>query len=87
MIKFKDFVPEEMSEGGFFTAAKYEELNEALYRANEWILDQDIDVFNIETVVLPNMHDNYEEGSEDTDLRTSGEMGSTWHQFIRVWYQ
>ncbi|MEM9444951.1 MAG: hypothetical protein AAGA18_06315 [Verrucomicrobiota bacterium] len=87
MIKFKDFVPKEVTKAGFFSSARLEELNDSLKRANIWIENQNINVLNIETVVLPNIHRSSEEGSTDTDITTSGDMSSNWHQFIRVWYK
>ncbi len=87
MIKFKDFVPEELTKAGFFTSATLEKFNDTLNRANHWIETQNIELINIETVILPNIHQSDEEGSSDTEIRTSGEMSSYWNQFIRVWYK
>ncbi len=87
MIDFRDFVPKLLDPGGLFTAATYESMNESLKAANDWIASENIDVINIETVVLPNIHESDEEGSEDVDLYTSGKSSCTWHQFIRVWYR
>lgn len=87
MIKFQDFVPEIKDEGGFFKSATFEQLSEPLGRANEWIANNDVEVINVETVTLPNIFNPGEEGSTDTNLRSSGEFGTYWHQFIRVWYQ
>lgn len=87
MISFRDFTPAVKDRGGLFRQPTMEELSAAVARANEWAADNDIQVINIETVVLPNIHLPGEEGSADTQLHTSGDMGSRWHQFIRVWYQ
>ena len=87
MIQFKDFVPQVTDGGGFFRMPTIEEFSMALERANEWIAQDNVDVVNIETVLLPNMHNHGEEGSIDVHLGTSGEMSSIWHQFIRVWYR
>lgn len=85
LINFKDFVPEIKDEGGFFTTATVEQLSEPLERANSWITKEKIDVINIETVALPNIHQ--EEGSSDTQLRASGDYSTYWYQFIRIWYR
>jgi len=82
-IAYRDFAPE-ITRNGFFVR-DMESFSNCLKRANEWISSADPRILNIETVVLPNMWN--EEGSEDTDLRTSGDMGSSWHQFIRIWYE
>jgi hypothetical protein len=87
MIKNKDFVPEIITKGGFFTTAKAEEFQTCLDQANQWISENNIDLVTFETVVLPNMHDHLEEGSMDTNLDTIGDTTSSWNQFIRVWYK
>ena len=73
MIGFQDFAPEE--------------LRSALLRANRWTEEKRADAINNETVVLPNIHTPHEEGSEDTQLTTSADFSTSWHQFIRVWYK
>jgi len=85
MIWFEDFAPQ-IIKSGFF-GRTFESFEAALAAANEWIEHNDIDVVNIETVVLPQIWERSEEGTTDTDIRTSGECSSTWHQFIRVWYR
>jgi len=86
MIEFKDFVPEMKDKGGLFRQPGMEELAEALEKANEWIAANNVDIVNVETVALPNIHNPGEEGSTDTRLYDTGNM-TTWHQFIRVWYR
>ncbi|MFG0332352.1 MAG: hypothetical protein ACF8TS_03225 [Maioricimonas sp. JB049] len=85
MLQFRDFVPRQLSPGGMFSSARYASLQAALDEANSWIGQTGADVINVETVALPNIHE--ENGSEDVDLRSSGEVGTYWHQFIRVWYR
>ena len=86
MIKCKDFVPKIITKGGFFTTAKAQEFQSCLDHANQWISENKIQPLNIETVVLPNIHDPLEEGSMDTNLDTLGDTTSSWNQFIRIWY-
>ena len=85
MIDFYDFVPKIMERGGFLRADCFEELSDVMKDVNFWIDANNIDVVNIETVVLPNMH--RESGSEDADIRVNDDFTSSWHQFIRVWYR
>ncbi|HEV7280139.1 MAG TPA: hypothetical protein VGN57_08005 [Pirellulaceae bacterium] len=87
MIWFRDFVPQILQQPGFFEPGRYQSFEEALDLANQWIEATGVEVVNVETVVLPNIWSQYEEGSTDTALPTSGEMASEWHQFIRVWYR
>jgi len=87
MVHFKDFVPERIKKGGFLSGAKYQHLEDKMEEANKWVKDNGFEIVNVETVVLPNIWDSDEEGSEDVDILTSGTNASTWHQFIRVWYK
>ena len=86
MIKHQDFVPKMHVQPGIFKLGQYETFDEALAAANIWIQENNIQVINIETVVLPNIWSRWEEGSTDPALVTSGDSPSRWHQFIRCWY-
>jgi adenine C2-methylase RlmN of 23S rRNA A2503 and tRNA A37 len=86
MIQVKDFVPEK-SKGSLFKSGKIQQFDEVLKEMNNWIETNNIDVVSIETVLLPNIHDSQEEGSQDTELFTGGESSSHWYQLMRVWYK
>ena len=86
-LAFRDFVPRlsastTTGDAGFRDANALQSVLEAV---NAWVDAEGIEVVNVETVVLPNMHD--EEGSEDAALHTSGDLPSVWHQFVRVWHR
>lgn len=86
-LAFRDFVPRLSAsttgrEAGFRDAKALQSVLEAV---DAWVDAAGIQVISVETVVLPNMHD--EDGSEDTALHTSGDLPSVWHQFVRVWYR
>jgi hypothetical protein len=85
-IAFKDFTPN-FEKAGFFSKTTYEPLQDCLRRANQWIEMENPKIINVETVVLPNLWDSDEEGSEDPELGTGGESSSSWHQFVRVWHE
>ena len=87
MYGFYDFVPVVKEKAGFFKMPLMEQLAEPLERANAWIKEHKVNVVNIETVVLPNIHSPHEEGSTDPCLVTSGEFQTAWYQFVRVWYK
>lgn len=87
MLQFQDFVPRMTMPPAFLRGAEYETFDEAVQAANRWIDENQIRVINIETVVLPNIWSRYEEGSTDSELGTSGESPSHWHQFVRIWYR
>ncbi|MCA9218200.1 MAG: hypothetical protein KDB27_34265 [Planctomycetales bacterium] len=87
MIAFKDFAPEETVAPGFLRSAEFERFESATLRASDWIEKNNVNVVNIETVVLPSIHEPHEEGSTDPQLRSSGEYSTYWYQIIRVWYR
>ena len=87
LLKFKDFVPNQKSYNIWTGRSKIEPLSYALQDANSWIARHpNIELINIETVVLPNIHSSKEEGSQDPELRHDASMAVNWYQFIRVWY-
>lgn len=87
MIKQIDFTPAVTKKGGLFKSAKIQKFQEIVDEMNEWIESNNPNIVNIETVLLPNIHDPDEEGSEDTMLGTGRESSSHWYQLIRVWYK
>lgn len=85
MLQFKDFAPAELTPPGFFNLGVYAALDDAVAEANAWITETGAKVMNVETVVLPNIHMAHEEGTTDPQINTSER--TSWHQFVRVWYQ
>jgi hypothetical protein len=86
MIRHQDFVPRMVTPSIMFKPATFEPFEEALAEANQWISENQIQVVSVETVVLPNIWNRWEEGTKDPALGT-GESPAHWHQFIRVWYR
>ena len=86
-LKYKDFVPKQLAEPGFFRPGEFETFDEAVQAANQWLVDSTVRLINLETVVLPNIHSRWEEGSTDAALGISGDSPSHWHQVLRCWYQ
>ena len=86
-LKFADFQAQQLVSPGFLQEGQYTRLDQVLAEIQRWIDEQHIDVINVETVVLPNIYARKEEGTADVDLKTSGEISTTWHQFFRVWYR
>ncbi len=88
MLAYRDFVPRMITPAARMQRAEFESLQTALDDGNDWVKSNDVDVVNVETVVLPNIHHPHEEGSEDVDLRHDDDFVHTqWHQFVRVWYR
>lgn len=86
-ITNKDFTPQILKKGGLFKTTEIETFDDLEAAMNKWINEENVDVVNIETVVLPNIHDADEQGSEDTMLGTGRESSSNWYQLIRVWHR
>jgi hypothetical protein len=85
MLAYKDFYPKIEEKGGYFTPDKWQSLEAAMADANAWLTESKVSVLNVETVVLPNMWSDYEEGPQDAHLTALGTRVN-WYQFIRVWY-
>lgn len=85
MVKFKDFVPN--IDKKFLVSNDLESLSSTLERMNTWIRQNEmIEIINVETVALPNIHGSSEEGSTDPELSFQ-EYKPVWYQFFRVWYR
>src|SRR5687767_15063198 len=82
-----DFAPRMVRPAALFRLAEDEALQHAVAVANQWVRQYGVEVLNVETVVLPNIHGRGEEGSTDPQLTTLGEFRSEWYQVVRVWYQ
>lgn len=87
MLKYKDFVPDEIERPGFLTPGEHESFDDAVEAANQWIVENNIKIIGMETVVLPNIWSRWEDGSGDASIGTSGDAPSRWHQFLRCWYR
>lgn len=87
MLRYKDFVPKQISAPGLFKDGEHESFEHAVEAANQWLAETKVKLINIETVVLPNIWSRWEEGSDDASIGTSGDTPSRWHQFLRCWYQ
>lgn len=87
MIKHIDFTPKVTKKGKLFKSTEIEKFQDIVGLMNEWLEKNNHEVINVETVLLPNIHDSDEEGSEDTMLGTGRESSSHWYQLIRVWYK
>lgn len=85
-ILYKDFVPPQTAPGGFLSSGRYASLDAAVREANAWVSAAGVQVLNFETVLLPNPFSTGEEGTADSNLRTSGDISAFWTQFVRVWY-
>ena len=85
IVQFKDFVPN--IKKNFLFTNELENLDSTLERMNTWIRQNEmIEIINIETVALPNIHGSSEEGSTDPELSFQ-EYKPVWYQFFRIWYR
>jgi hypothetical protein len=85
MIAFKDFAPRMTDTGGLLGSPSFQTMEETVERASLWCEKNGVVPLNIETLLLPDIHDEGEEGSGDPHLVT-GTSGTEWHQVVRVWY-
>lgn len=92
MIGFKDFLPKKGAK--FWTLSQqWESVSDAVDRANEWIQQENVDVINVETVLLPDLRGKSESSSARAVASQSsfsiGPFGSAtkWRQVVRVWYR
>lgn len=88
MIRYRDFAPNRIK-GGLLHSDRYERFDQAVAAANAWLDSAQVNVVTIETVVLPNVWSDDEEGTSDSQLETAEAMTSVneWYQFVRVWYR
>jgi len=91
-LQFRDFLPRLTHQGstGFLgigaSKPEFDDFESAVEAAGEWLEATGIEPMQIETVVLPNIHEVAERGTTDSDLRASGDVSTYWYQFLRVWY-
>jgi len=85
MLAFRDFVPAVTRPRGLLRAAEFESFDKAVLAAGEWMRENGIRPIQIETVVLPEIHDSNEDGTADAQL-AAGEQ-PWWYQFLRIWHE
>lgn len=83
MIKFRDFVPQQ-EQLGLLGEPSLTTLESAVDAANHWVSAFGIDVFNVETVLLPMLRKNTD--TIEAELK-SGETTTYWYQVVRVWFR
>lgn len=84
MLTFKDFVPE-IQKRVLGMATAYESIHEVLTRVNRWLEHDQIELFNVETLLLP---EHPGASAENPPARMVGSAhSSSTLQIIRVWYR
>jgi hypothetical protein len=93
MLRYADFAPRFAKSSGLWNqmvgAGEFESFDAAVEAANRWIVTNSVKVVSVETVVLPNIWAEREEGTKDASLATNETNFAVnrWHQFVRVWYE
>lgn len=82
MIKFRDFVPPQ-EQLGLLGKPSLTTVEAAVDAANNWIDSFSIEIFNVETLLLPNVRKDEE--TIEAELSSDGE--TFWYQVVRVWYR
>ena len=87
-LAYRDFAPQQTRKR-LIGDNEYEDFDAAVAAATKWLRAQSIEVINVETVVLPNLWDEGEDGTTDGGLTSQNHACYTteWHQFVRVWYR
>lgn len=83
-VMYRDFLPQETPRRGLFGGVDYSDFNSCAEAMNLWLEQNPVKIVQVETVILPNMHSAYEDGSTDTELQVTGQ--TVWYQFVRLWY-
>jgi hypothetical protein len=83
-IRFRDFIPQIQSKQLFGALRDYEDPREIVTRINRWIEQEQVEVINIETLLLPKMPGADAENVPTVLETYSGVYNS--YQAIRVWY-
>lgn len=83
-IKYRDFLPEQTPRGGLFGGVDLAGFDSCVQAMNRWLEDHPVDVLRVETVTLPNIFSQQEEGPGDTELHAGAH--TVWYQFVRLWY-
>lgn len=82
MIKFRDFVPPQ-EQLGLLGEPALATFQSAVDDANRWIDAFGIEVFNVETLLLPNVKAD----TDTVEAELHGSEGATaWYQVLRVWF-
>jgi len=78
VINFKDFFPQMIQKERFPADDRYETFSNLLVKVNQWLLEEEVQLINIETVVL-----------RDSDGERTRFLAEEpfFYQFIRVWYE
>ena len=86
-LKHKDFEPDTESKKNILGRQDvyYQGMDTALARMNLWLEENPVDVVSVESVALPNIHNQTEDGTTDTELPATNY--TNWYQFIRLWYR
>jgi hypothetical protein len=85
-IAFKDFLPRQKGTKpalfGLVQAPIFEDLEDAVARANRWLARTGLQALSVETVLLPNV----QETDQSTVTTNRSDFMDSWRQFVRVWY-
>lgn len=84
IVDYQDFLPRETPRGGIFGGVNYSDLDSCVAAMNDWLKEHSVNIIQVETVTLPNIHSITEEGSTDTELHSTSH--TVWYQFVRLWY-
>lgn len=85
-LSFQDFVARDKTKM-LAVSRTYESIAEVVERANEWIDSEGVDVFHVETLLLPGALASSGGTSTSFEVNAGSASFSLWHQVVRVWYR
>ncbi|MEM8962485.1 MAG: hypothetical protein AAGD38_13460 [Acidobacteriota bacterium] len=87
-IQFVDFKAREHPRSSTsMSRSTHESVAQVVDRLNQWIRENRVEVINIETIILPNIH-NTGVNSEASRIRNYANYAwSSLHQVLRVWFR
>lgn len=84
-LSFQDFVARDKTKM-LAVSRTYESIAEVVERANEWIESEGVEVFQVETLLLPGALASSGGTSTNVEVNAGSVSFSHWHQVVRVWY-
>ena len=84
-LSFQDFVARDTTRM-LAVSRTYETIAEVVERANAWIDSEGVEVFHVETLVLPSALASSGGTSTNVEVSAGSVSFSQWHQVVRVWY-
>jgi len=84
-LSFQDFVARDKTKM-LAVSRTYESIADVVERANEWIDSEGVEVFSVETLLLPGALASSGGSSTNVEVNAGPVSFGQWNQVVRVWY-